>query len=471
MAFFRALAVSLILLVALTATFGAQAPVSSASSTSLQALQDAVRSNNLAAVQKLLAAGVNPSVANRYGVTPLSLAADNANSEMVAALLKAGADAKAMLPGGQTLVMSAARTGNAQAVKLLLDRGVDPNAKESTNGETALMWAAAENHPEAVKMLVAHGASLNVRSSELTYKTDRFGLEGVVTILPKGNWTALMYAAREGSTAAVQALAEAGADLNLTDPDGTSAMVIAIINAQYDAAAMLVKKGADPEVADSAGMAALFAATDMNTLSEIYGRPQRKSTSKVSALELMKILLDAGAKPNTKLKGTTLQRVHTPGDRNVGVGATPLMRAARNGDAAGMRLLLSRGADPTLAQPGGVTALMLAAGLGRGLGVFADEYATDAQMLEAVKILLEQHVNVNAASDTGQTALHYAALSMDDVVELLVKNGANIDAADKQGRTPMDMARGKGGPGRAGAVATPRLTTIELLHKLGSRQP
>ena len=73
---------------------------------------------------------------------------------------------------------------------------------------------------------------------------------------------------------------------------------------------------------------------------------------------------------------------------------------------------------------------MLAAGLGRDLNTFADEHTTEAQMLETVKILLEQHVNVNAANDAGQTALHFAALSMDSVVELLVKNGASVDAAD-----------------------------------------
>jgi ankyrin repeat protein len=90
-------------------------------------------------------------------------------------------------------------------------------------------------------------------------------------------------------------------------------------------------------------------------------------------------------------------------------------------------------------------------------------------MLEAVKMLLEQHVNVNAANDAGQTALHFAALSMDSVVELLVKNGANIEAADRQGRTPMAMAQGKGGAGRAGQAAQPRPTTIELLRKLGAK--
>ena len=95
--------------------------------------------------------------------------------------------------------------------------------------------------------------------------------------------------------------------------------------------------------------------------------------------------------------------------------------------------------------------------------------ATEAQMLEAVKVLLEQHVDVNAANDAGQTALHFAALSMDSVVELLVMNGANLDAADKQGRTPLDMALGKGGPGRAGQAATPRPATAALLRKLGAK--
>jgi ankyrin repeat protein len=420
-------------------------------------------------VQRLLKAGADASAANRYGITPLSLAAENGNAELMAALLKAGADTKATLPGGQTLLMTASRSGNPEVVKLLLDRGADPNARETANGETALMWAAAQNHPDTVRVLVSHGAELNARSLPLQYKTDRFGLEGVVTILPRGNMTPLMYAARQGSLDAAKALAETGADLNLTEPDGYSALVLSIINGHYDTAAMLAEKGADPEVADNAGMGALYAAVDMNALAEIYGNPPLKSTSRIRAIDLMAVLLDHGAKVNAPLKATTLQRSHTPGDRNLSTGATPLMRAARNGDVAAMRLLLARGADPAMEQKNHVTALMLAAGLGRGLSTFADEYTTEAQMLEAVKILLERHVNVNAADDTGQTALHYAALSMDSVVDYLVKNGANLEATDKQGRTPMAMAQGKGGPGRAGAAAMPRPTTIELLRKLGAR--
>ena len=84
--------------------------------------------------------------ANRYGVTPLSLACTNGNAAMVELLLKAGADPNTALPGGETALMTAARTGKVDAVKALLAHGADVNAKEPQRGQTALMWAAAEGN-------------------------------------------------------------------------------------------------------------------------------------------------------------------------------------------------------------------------------------------------------------------------------------------------------------------------------------
>jgi ankyrin repeat protein len=429
----------------------------------------AVRADDLNMARLLLDAGANAKAANRLGVTPLSLAATNANAVMIDELLIAGADANATLPGGQTILMTAARTGNPDVVKSLLAHGANANVRENSYGETALMWAASENHASAVKVLIEHGAEVNARSTPLKYPEEKFGLEGVVTILPRGNWTPLMYAARQGSSSAAGALIEAGAELNATDPDGTTALVLAIINSHYDTAALLTEKGADPNIADTAGMAALYAAVDMNTLGEVYGRPARPATSKVSALDLMKVLLAHGANPNAQLKMPALQRAHTPGEGTLAEGATPLMRAAKNGDAAAIRLLLANGADVAIAQKNHTTALMLAAGLGRGLGVFAKDYATEAQLLEAVQVLVAQGADVNAVADNGQTALHSAAQASNDIVRFLAQHGARLDAKDKQGRTPLDMALGVGLRGRAGGPAIVRQDTAALLRQLMAR--
>ncbi|HYV61408.1 MAG TPA: ankyrin repeat domain-containing protein, partial [Bryobacteraceae bacterium] len=299
----------------------------------------AVRANDVTATQRLLRSGANPDAANRYGVTPLSLAAENASAPLIQVLLQAGAHPT------DSILMTSARTGNGEAVRMLLARGANANARESSLGETALMWAAAENHPDAVRALIEHGAKVDTRSDKLVYPKDRFGLEGVTTILPRGDWTALMYAARQGSLEAARTLAEMGADLNLTDPDGTSALELAILNGHFDTAAMLTKKGADPNIADVTGMAALYASVDMNTLGEIYGRPARQSTDKLTALDLLPILLAHGANPNAALKSPTLNRAHTPGEPSLGEGTTPLMRAAKNGDTAAMRVLMAHGAD------------------------------------------------------------------------------------------------------------------------------
>jgi uncharacterized protein len=426
----------------------------------------AARGDDLEIARLLVGAGANANAANRYGLTPLSIAATNANGAMVRLLLDAGGDAKATIRQGETILMAASRAGNAEAVRLILDKGADPNTREESLGETALMWAAAENHPEAVKLLIARGAEVNARSNNITWAKDRFGLEGVLTILPKGRWTALMYAARQGSLGAARELVDAGATLNLIDADGTTALVVAIINGHYDVAALLADKGADVNIADTAGMAALYATVDMNTLGEVYGRPARKSTSEVSALQLMKVLLAHGADPNAQLTSNTLQRAHTPGEPALGALTTPLMRAAKNGDYAAIEILLDHGADPALTQRNRTTALMFASGLGRGTGVFTKDIGTERDLLQAVKVLVEHGVDVNAFNDNGQTAMHFAAQASDEIVRYLAAHGAKLEPRDKQGRTPVDLALGVGVRGRAGGPPPIRQATAALLRQL-----
>src|ERR1043165_4184742 len=68
----------------------------------MAALHWAVQHDDLDTTKALLAAHANPKAANRYGVTPLSLACTHGNPAIVAALLEAGADANAPLHGGET---------------------------------------------------------------------------------------------------------------------------------------------------------------------------------------------------------------------------------------------------------------------------------------------------------------------------------------------------------------------------------
>ncbi len=423
------------------------------------ALHLAADIDSLPLVQQLLQAGANPRAANRNGVTPLSLAAGNGNPAMVKVLLKAGARVDASLPEGQTILMSAARTGNAEVVKLLIAAGADVNARERLAGETPLIWAAAEDHADVVHVPARAGADVNARSSPQRFPRERFG-DGIValqTVLPKGNWTPLMYAARQSAIHAVEALADAGANLDAADPEGTTALIVAINNAHFDVAERLLEKGAAPNVADTTGMTALYAAVEMNTGGRSTGRPAPKPSGRLTAVDLIKLLLDRGADANVSFRTGLLPKLHMSSP-SFGAGTTPLMRAARSADVVAMRLLLDYGADATERTTSQTTALMAAVG--------ATGVSTEARR-EAITLCLDYGADIDAVNDTGQSALHLAVPVGDEIVTLLARRGAKLDVKDKQGRTPLDVALGTGSGGRRGrGPATVRESTVALLRDL-----
>jgi ankyrin repeat protein len=404
------------------------------------ALHWAARSDDLQLVQQLLRAGANPSAANRYGVEPIMLAAMNGNAVIVDTLLRAGADPNASLPeDGATTLMMAARTGQPDVVKELLVYGADPNGRESAYGETALIWAAEENNAAAIEQLVKGGADLDARSAQTHFQGPRAGQ----SVLPRGGWTPLMYAARQGAFVAARTLADDGASLDLTGPDGVTALVLAIVNVHYGVAAMLLQEGADPNVADQTGMAALYAVVDMNTLPWAHGRPRPRPEEDLDALGMTRILLANGAKVNATLSAPKPQRQHTAGDPGLGAGATPLMRAAKAGDVPMMRLLLEHGADPSPRLKNGTTLFMLAAGTGwRGGFDTNRDPGTEAAAIDAMKLCLEVGADVNAVNANGQAALHGAIGRGPGVIKFLVEHGADVHARDKAGRTPLDLALG-----------------------------
>ena len=435
------------------------------------ALHWAARLDRADLVQELIRAGAQAHPVNRYAVTPLTLAAVNGSAAVIDLLLKAGADPNTAGADGETVLMLAARTGRLDAVQRLVARGAHVNAAETWQGETALMWAAAENHAEVVTELASHGADLNARSkvpSLPKVKVDAATM--VTTALPRGGLTALMLAARQGAAGGVQALADAGADLNVADPDGTTALVIAIINAHYDVAALLVEKGANLNLGDAAGMTPLYAAIDMQHQDPMINRPLPRPSGRLLPLDVVTLLLERGAEPNVRLKTPLLMRQHSGGDAQLGEGATPLMRASKVSNATIMGLLLDKGADPNLRLRNQSTALMIAAArAGRNAG---PEQAT----LDAMTLLITKGADVNAVNDNGETALHVAVSRGDALVKFLAENGARLDLKDKSGRTPLDVAmgvpgaggggRGRGGRGAPPAAGPVRQSTAALLREL-----
>jgi ankyrin repeat protein len=427
------------------------------------ALQWAAHWNDLDAVKALLGSGANPKIANRYGVTPLSEAAAVGNAPMIEALLSAGADPNTLTTAdGETALMTAARSGSPDAVKILLAHGAEVNAKENYRGQTALMWAAAEHHAEVVKILLDHGADWKVLSLARDTNIPKLSAASSVTAMARGGLTAFHFAAREGDIETGRVMLDAGVDINQVDADNTSPLVVSILNKRYSYAKFLLDRGADPNIADARGRAALYAAIDMRN-EDYSALPNHKESDSLSSLDLIEALLNRGANPNAPLtKAIAGRSGMDAGDTTLGVGTTPFMRAARAGDAPAMRALLAKGADPNLTTKDGNNALQFAAGVG-----YRDKNTkgSESEALEALKLTVSLGMDINRENNKGETALHGAASrGADVIVRYLVEQSAELNAKSKQGFTPLDYAMGKN---VVSQLPVPHDSTVDLLRKLG----
>jgi Raf kinase inhibitor-like YbhB/YbcL family protein len=418
------------------------------------ALHWAAHRNNLEIADLLIRAGANVNAANDHGVTPLALACENGSAPMAERLLNAGANANAAEKSGETVLMTASATGNVEVVKALLAHGAKVGATTSDSGQTALMWAIGERHPDIARVLVEAGAGVRDRSA--------------------GGFTPLLFAAREGQIDAARILLAAGVGANETAADGTHPLLVAISSGQIAFARFLLENGGDAN-AQMRGNTALHAAVTagLGDFDQRYNSAAQEADGKV---DLVKALLASGADVNAAAGATrgrsSVGRSLVEGafdPYTFGVGsrryATPFWLAADIGDVDTMKALLAAGADPALSTEDGSTPLMVAAGLGH-TGDARQRGWTAARGLEAVKLLLQLGVDVNAANEAGFTALHGTAYpGANDIVKLLVENGADLNAQDFRGRTAYRIAQGHKG---SGMIFQIRSSTMELLASLGA---
>jgi len=447
--------------------------VNAAQADGTTALHWASRNDDVELATKLIEAGADPRARNRYGVTPLYLAAVNGSATMIRLLLDAGADPNEIGNDGETVLMTAARTGAVDAARVLLERGAEVDAREAWHGQTALMWAAAQGHPDMIRLLVEHGADVNGRSAHETWER-QVTAEPREKWLPPGSMTPLLFAAREGCLECIPVLAELGADVNATTPDGISAVIAALINGHYDVAGALIEAGTDVNLVDKTGRSALYAAIDFSTMPASNRPAPYVLQNQLSALDVAAMLIERGADVNVQLTSMPPYRAKLDrgNDTMLNAGTTPLLRAAKAGDVPAIRLLLENGADPTLTNRDGINPLMAAAGLGTAEQDTTGRYKTEAQAIESIQILIDAGLDVNATDRRGRTAAHGAALQgYNDVLRFLARVGARLDVEDQNGHTPLDTALGlAGGFGFSGREGIVREDTAAVIRELLAAQ-
>jgi ankyrin repeat protein len=124
-------------------------------------LHHAVSAGNVAAVEKLAAAGANVNFVDKDGATPLILAASCrlGRADTVRALLAAGAQLQTADTEGWTALHHAADRGRTEIVELLVAQGASVNAALDTR-DTPLHLAVKSKHTFTVQVLLAAGADV-----------------------------------------------------------------------------------------------------------------------------------------------------------------------------------------------------------------------------------------------------------------------------------------------------------------------
>ena len=430
------------------------------------ALLWAVYNGNVEMTRTLLAAGSPVNAPNHYGVTPLLQASRAGDAALVGMLVKSGADVALAHPDGETALMAASRTGHIDAVKLLIEAGANPNVADSYQQETALMWAASEGHLAVVNELLKAGADPNAKAHVSGLEDRKHG------DYPSGGFTALMFASRNGHEDVVTALMKSGADAKLTNGDGLTASMVAIVNDRFDLAAKMLDLGAD------ANDGSLYFAVDMHDATTDMrahdgSRLRANFPNTLTAKDLIKRLLDKGADPNKAFQG----QVHnTTLCCDPEVNSSPFYRAAIAADVDALTLMLAHGAkvdwSPSeLKKPGGPAGPAGAAAAGRGANANVGKTAAmmsmsggrgaafaagpgfdrigappfrepgDRDPVDALKVLLKAGANPNGKAPDGTTLLHQAVtVRRVDAIRALVEAGAKLDAVNKDNMTPLLLA-------------------------------
>ena len=333
----------------------------------------------------LLIHGANVNYVNKFGHTPLTLAAAYGKNLAVKRMIEKGANIDWEINDGFTALMLAAKNNHEEIAKLLIERGARLDVK-ARNGTTALLAAAKSGMQSLMLGLLAKGASARVLDK-------------------KTGWSPLHYLIDATDSAnAVKPLLFASAPVNGIDVRNRTPLHLAAEKNRVEIARVLINNGADIHA-----RAISPAARRIKIASDWDYTPLHYSAYSGSA-GVARLLLEMGEDINIKSDE----------------GATPLIMAALKDRFNIASLFLKKGADINARVINGETALFVAA-----------KYAS----AKLVGLLIRSGANINAITIKKFTPLFPAVWKGKiDNVSLLIANGAKVNVADYQGWTPLHFA-------------------------------
>ena len=352
--------------------------------------------------------GLSLSDAGLEGLMPLMIAAAyNPNEDITEALIKDGSPLDVRDGSGRTpLHLAAAMNDSPKVIASLLRHGASAAVKDN-EGRTPLWTAAARIDAGAVELLLDAGAPVD--------EPDNLGV------------TPLQMACLSPEAVTIRLLVEAGADTNRRDAQ------------RYTPVMRAVAAGADAEILNALirGKADLLAEDDQNRSALFLAVSNLQVSGDVTA-----ILIDAEGTPDTRENGLM----------------TPLMEACRAGNVRAARVLLDKGADPSLGDRNEWTPLMFAvmSNLPKDLISLLVEHGASPDMgtrdgitplmlasrnpaqLEGLDALAGAGASVNFRNIQGITALMVAAAAGNEPgVEKLLSHGADVSLRDIDGMTAL----------------------------------